>query len=121
MIARSDFDRNALRKCLVIESMMNGLKLHEMDIEGTIRKAAIDSYLKNLLRAKPPAGIYEAVGTFLSGLVKELKPCEMEVLEDFFRTGRLEAENMDPEGALNPLLNSHPLIQRQRQKLSKER
>lgn len=121
MIASSDFDRDTLRKCLVIESMMNGIKLHETDIEGAVRKAAIDSYLKNLLRSKPPADIYEAVGTFLKGLVKELKPCEMEVLEDFFRTGGLEAENMDPDGALNPLLNNHPLIQRQRQKLSKER
>jgi len=121
MIARSDFDRGTLRECLVIESLMDGLNLHETDIEGAVKKAAIDSYLKNLLRAKPPADIYEAVKTFLSGLVKELKPCEMEVLEDFFRTGRLETENMDPKGVLNPLLNSHPLIQRQRQKLSKER
>jgi hypothetical protein len=121
MVARSDFEEDMLRKCFVIESLMDGLRLHEMDFERVNKNASMDSYLKNLLRVKPPADIYEVVKTFLSRILKGLKPGEMRFMEDFFKTGRFDIESLDAGGVLNPLLYSHPLIQWQKQRHKMER
>ncbi|MHA1807072.1 MAG: nucleotidyl transferase AbiEii/AbiGii toxin family protein [Candidatus Thorarchaeota archaeon] len=110
------FDRIALRKCLVIESMTTLVTpLHEINVEDETADIRLDSNLQNVLpkgsisRKLFAAKKAEAVA-FIEGLIDAITAEEREGIELFYKTGNVAMNLLNAEGILDPAVAQYPAL-----------
>lgn len=109
-IAGFDMDKHVFRKCSVIESLMMGGKLHEMNIENIIGSIKVDTALRNLLRRmKIPMNVKDKVRMFALKIIQNISRNEKKLINNFY-----DKKEFTPEIVENimfyPVLKNHPGI-----------
>lgn len=110
IISTLNFNWRRFKKCFVIESIMLGFNPLEIDISAALEKISSDSYLKMRLKNKYlPDKMYTDVEELLERLFNDLDENDVELIESFYRDGKLKSQLLDGQ-VFNPLLMNHPLI-----------
>lgn len=113
-IAGEDFEREALRKCLVIESLMEGKNpIHELDISERLKSVSMDFGLENLIREEMRVSFKEVVqgaSAFIDKITSGLTEDEKNLIKEFYTEKRFEPSRIDVRGIFHEDISKHPAI-----------
>ena len=115
-IAEMDVDLEVLRKCAVVDSLMRGKpRLHEIDIEETVRKIPIDSSLRNLLQTEKLQSfnfdeMRRQTVEWSKSVIASLTKDEIKAIDIFYGQATFEPNLIDEKGVLHEDIKDHPSI-----------
>jgi predicted nucleotidyltransferase component of viral defense system len=110
------FDKNIFRKCAIIDSLMRKKpRLHEIDIDETIRKISVDTSLRSLLQTKRFSEsdfntIAKQTIRFSKTIQASIKQNEREAINQFFDHKKFKPTLIDKEGIFHEKIKDHPAI-----------
>ncbi len=109
-IADFKMDTNVFRKCSVIESLMIGEKLHEINIENIVDSIKGDTTLKNLLRKREiPVDIKANARRFALRNIQSITSSEKKLIDNFYDKKEFTPEIVE-NIMFHPALKNHPGI-----------
>jgi len=114
-ISSMDFDQTLLRKCAVLESFTDNIRLYKLDIEQTFETVDVDTALSNLLRKDVTDTVdFEDVRTratdLLRNLQSDLTPEEVSVIETFYEDKEFDPDRIVSKEQFHEKLKEHPAI-----------
>ncbi|KXA92835.1 hypothetical protein AKJ66_03400, partial [candidate division MSBL1 archaeon SCGC-AAA259E22] len=114
-ISDMDFDHTLLRKCAILESFTNNVRLNELGVERAFETVSIDTALFNLLRKEvTETGGFAEVKTratdLLRNLQENLTPEEVSGIEKFYDDKEFDPNRIVSEEHFHEELKEHPAI-----------
>lgn len=115
-ITKMNINLKVFRKCAIVDSLMRGKpKLHEINIEETIREILIDSSLKNLLQTEKFSKfdfnqITKRALKFSRSMMANLTKNEIRAIDQFYELKKFEPNLIDEKRLFNEKIREHPAI-----------
>ncbi|MCW4051408.1 MAG: nucleotidyl transferase AbiEii/AbiGii toxin family protein [Candidatus Bathyarchaeota archaeon] len=113
IIASTPVDRDTLRKCVILESLMSLQEpITKVDTRKIVKSTPLDESLKSVLRIKQRPDIEkirENVVQFSETLISNLTKNERECIDHFYTLRQFQPELLELT-EINSQINSHPAI-----------
>jgi len=115
-ITKTKIDHTIFRKCAIVDSLMRGKpKLHEINIEKTLKTIHVDSSLRNLLQTDKLSKynfnkITEQTIKFSKTIIANLTKNEINAVDQFYNLKTFEPNLIDEKGIFHQKTREHPAI-----------